>query len=381
MPLPVLLLATLETKIDEASYLARSMKALGLSVEIIDASLGSKGAQWPAERKLAAMRDRVAAILKEIGPNIESRASVVIGIGGGTGGEIILRTMRDLSLEFPKVMVTTLPFDPRAAVADNSIILVPSLADIEGLNPSLRRVLDRSANLVAGLAQAPHFITPIQKSVALTTLGVTRAAGENINARLKVNGLETTAFHANGFGGAAFARFCREGAFLGVIDMTVHEMTRMAIAGLNADMPDRFTIAGDLPRVVLPGGLNFLGFGEKSLVAEKFLKRPHYQHSSLFTHVEMSAGEMEHVCIRLADALNLSTAGTTLLLPMGGFSSEDRPGGAIENKKLREIAADILTVRADAYQVEQIDAHILDSATADRAVELFLLHCQQDQTP
>jgi uncharacterized protein (UPF0261 family) len=56
----------------------------------------------------------------------------VVGLGGGTGGEIILRAMHALPFDFPKILITTLPFDPRAALADNAITLVPTLVDVAG---------------------------------------------------------------------------------------------------------------------------------------------------------------------------------------------------------------------------------------------------------
>ena len=95
-------------------------------------------------------------------------------------------------------------------------------------------------------------------------------------------------FHANGYGGAAFARFARDGAFDAILDMTVHEITRTQIAGVHAPMPDRFKCGVHLPRVVLPGGINFIGLSALDEIGAAYKKRCHYQHSGFFTHVSLT---------------------------------------------------------------------------------------------
>lgn len=366
---PVLLLATLETKSEEVGYLSDILDSCGVPVEIIDISLGSAGENWDGSRKLAQMQKVAREVSTCIIRDKIDKTNVVLGLGGGTGGEIILQILRELPFDFPKILITTLPFDPRVVVSDNSIVLVPTLADIEGLNSSLRLVLENTAHMLAGLAKSNKQIATTTKSIGLTTLGITQIASRNIISLLRKSGHETTSFHANGYGGAAFARFAKADAFYGVIDMTVHEITRIHVAGSHVGMPDRFTATGDLPRVIMPGGLNFIGLGEIDLVPPKFLERPHYQHSGYFTHVKMSPAEMELVCTALADALNQATGNTLVILPMGGFSNEDCPGGAIEDKELRNITADCLQAKARKYDVKRIDSHINDEDTAVFAVD------------
>ena len=369
---PVLLLATLETKADEVGYLTEILDNRGIKVDLIDISLGSAGENWNASRKLAQMKKIAEQVSTRIRNENLDKANVVLGLGGGTGGEIILHILRELPFDFPKILITTLPFDPRVAVSDNSIILIPTLADIEGLNSSLRYVLENTADMLIGLVGCERKTIETKKSIGLTTLGITQVASRKISSLLRGAGYETTSFHANGYGGAAFSRFAKSDAFYGVIDMTVHEITRIHVAGAHVDMPERFTAAGGLPRIVMPGGLNFIGLGEIDLIPPKFLERPHYQHSGYFTHVKISPEEMELVCRELSNALNLATGYTLLILPMGGFSHEDSPGGAIEDKELRNIAAECLEHQAKAYKVNRLDTHINEEETAISAVKSLL---------
>ena len=192
---------------------------------------------------------------------------------------------------------------------------------------------------------------------------------DTLCARLRADGDEVTVFHANGFGGAAFTRWAQIGAFKAVVDYTPHALPRNYIAGAHADMPERFTATGHLPRVVLPGGVNFIGMGEAALLPDAYKSRPHYAHSPLFTHVQCSEAEMVICADVLGTALQQAEAPVRVLIPMGGFRHEDSPGGAIEDKALREIAADILEREAGAYRARRLPYHINAPEVAQAAVD------------
>ncbi|MEM9786925.1 MAG: Tm-1-like ATP-binding domain-containing protein [Pseudomonadota bacterium] len=364
----VLLLATYDTKYEEAEYLINALIALGIDVDRCDISLHAGGSQWAPEDKVAGMARATKRAIEEIGSKPQIGRRMVLAIGGGTGAQIALRVLQSLPVEMPKVLVTTLPFDPRYVIADSAIVLVPTVADLCGLNATTRAALDRAAAITGGLYHStlptgPASLTP---SIGITSLGVTGPGTDALCAELRAGGEEVTVFHANGFGGAAFTRWAQIGAFKSVIDYTPHELTRCYVAGVHADMPGRFTAMGHLPRVVLPGGVNFIGMGQADLMPDAYLNRPHYAHSPLFTHVACSADEMERCATILADALGQSTAPVRVLIPMGGFSSEDRPGGAIEAPDLRAAFADTLAAR---MPITRLDGHINDVDVARAAAQ------------
>ena len=89
------------------------------------------------------MQVAVVQVWDDVAAAVDTDIDAIVGMGGGTGGEVILQVLRALPVTFRKVLVTTLPFDPRGAVADNSIVLVPTLANICGLNATLREVLEK----------------------------------------------------------------------------------------------------------------------------------------------------------------------------------------------------------------------------------------------
>ncbi len=364
----VLVLATLATKADETAFLLAQLEGAGVSARVIDISLDTSGEVLNGVAKRQAMDAASKRATAQIVADMQRGAEVVIGLGGGTGGEITLQVMRRLPITFPKVLCTTLPFDPRSAVADNSIIIVPTLADLSGLNGMLREMLENAALIVAGLCrkQRKGELVDIDPSVGITALGATDGAVKPLVAALAAQGREATVFHSNGFGGAAFSRFAARGAFDAIVDLTPHELTRIHLGGAHVAMPDRFRAGGDLPRVVLPGALNFIGLGEKATIAPQYLTRPHYEHSTLFTHVKVTNAEMIRLCTRLAQSLNALSGPCAVIVPMGGFSHHDRPGGVIEDPKLREVCAETLRTQLNAnISVTQLDAHLFAPEVTD----------------
>ncbi|MEM1273730.1 MAG: Tm-1-like ATP-binding domain-containing protein [Pseudomonadota bacterium] len=366
----VFLIGTFETKSAELGYLSEALARSGLDVTPVDVSLASGGVRLTGADKIARMEARAQSAAEKMARNTPDHA-VAVGVGGGTGGEIVLAALKGLPATYPKILVTTMAFDPRAALADSAITLVPTLCDIEGLNPMLRQVFENTAAMAAGLVEARTAPALGRGSVAMTTLGATGPAALETVKALATYGLEATVFHANGYGGAAFARFVEEGRADAVIDLNVHELGRVRLAGAHVPIPTRFTAAGALPCVVLPGALNFIGLGAIDTVPQAYLSRPHYRHSGYFTHVKLTEAEMSDQAAALAALLNARDTPADVLIPMGGFSHEDRPGGAIEDPVLREIAADILEGHARRYRVERLDAHINSQLTAARAAALL----------
>ncbi|MEM8978299.1 MAG: Tm-1-like ATP-binding domain-containing protein [Pseudomonadota bacterium] len=364
----VLVLATLETKAEETQFLMSHLQSLGLTAEVVDISLDTKGKVLSGRDKSDAMNHVATSVFECVSFAAQDRTEVIIGVGGGTGGQIIMDVMRQLPITFPKILVTTLPFDPRFALADNSIMLVPTLADLSGLNTILRDVLENTAHMAAGLCgkKRKGELKEVAASIGITALGATDGAVGPLAKTLQAQGHETTIFHANGFGGAAFARFAAAGVFEAIVDLTPHEMSRIHIAGAHVEMPGRFSAASDIPRVLLPGALNFIGLGQRDLIPNRYLDRPNYAHSALFTHVKVLPEEMAKLAELLAHSLNKLTGPRALIVPMGGFSHQDRPGGEIEDPHLRQV---FLTTMQDNLHsdvpITVSQAHLFDPSITD----------------
>ena len=368
----VLLLATMATKASEAEYLKTQLDTAGVGSTIIDISLQSGGKTLDGAAKCEAMAAAAEHALEQIGADPE--VEVLLGIGGGTGGEIVLQVMRAMPITFPKLLITTLPFDPRPAMADNAITIIPTLADICGLNDMLRDVLQNAALMAAGLCRKSRKgeLLDIAPSIGITGLGATNGAVDNLVKAFAAQNRETTVFHANGFGGAAFTRFAERSAFDAIIDLTPHEMTRLHITGPHVPMRGRFSAAPDLPRIVLPGGLNFLTVSQQDTLPAAYADRAHYSHSGYFTHVKATPDEMRLVTNHLAEALNAMSGPCAVILPLGGFSHHDRPGGAIEDRDLRHVCLEAFKkTLGPKVPLIAIDAHIADPEITEATLTLL----------
>ncbi|MEO1090928.1 MAG: Tm-1-like ATP-binding domain-containing protein [Pseudomonadota bacterium] len=374
----VLVLATLDTKSTEAGYLVDRIAQLGHRADVLDTTLDGADRQLPGTAKLEAMATAAAVTRRQLEARLDGGARVIVGLGGGTGAQIIAAAFADLPFALPKVLVTTMASDPRPDTADNSIILIPSVADLMGLNPTVRQVLQNAAAVVAGLADhgVPHPDVDAARTVGLTALGVTGAGVTAANDALRSRGYETTVFHANGFGGKAFVRWAGGGAFSGVIDYTIHELNRFTFGGRHVVPTNRFTAAAEagLPQVVLPGAINFYTGEPLDQLSAEERRRPHYSHSPHFTHLALDVDEMASAGTALGKALATSATPTTLVVPLGGFSSEDRPGGAIENPAGREAfveaARDAAGTRVHVRCLDRV--HVNDPAAAEAAVAALL---------
>ncbi|MEL7344017.1 MAG: Tm-1-like ATP-binding domain-containing protein [Pseudomonadota bacterium] len=370
----VVVMSTLATKTEETEFLVERLQFHGVEPIIVDLSLETGGAVVGGDAKLTAMGKAIHSAIVRVTDALNDGANVVVGLGGGTGGEIAIRVMRALPITFPKVLISTLPFDPRFAMADSSIVLVPTLADLAGLNATLREILENAAAMSAGLTATRRKSSACvhNPSVGITALGATEVAICHLIGAFNALQAETTVFHANGYGGAAFGRFAERGAFHTIIDLTPHELTRLYLAGSHADMPHRFSAAPDKPRIVLPGGMNFIGLGQKSLVPSKYLARPHYEHSGFFTHVKVTEDEMRLVADRLVESLNAMTGPVELVVPMGGFSHQDCEGGEIEDATLREVFLQRAKEGLRAgIPVTTVDAHIGDERVTDAIMTAY----------
>jgi uncharacterized protein (UPF0261 family) len=103
---------------------------------------------------------------------------------------------------------------------------------------------------------------------------------------------------------------------------------------------------------------------------EAYRARPHYRHSPLFTHVKITREEAARCAFVLASALSEGSGPCTVLVPMEGFSSEDRPGGAIEDPDLRHVFADALEQALPPHiPLTRLPWHVNDARCAEAAAD------------
>ena len=331
-PTRIVLLVTRDTKAAESEYLIGALERLDIETDIIDTAMREVPGLTKAELMRRAADDCGCCIQGAI----EGGARAIVGLGGGTGSWIAMNAMQTAPFGFPKVMISTLAFDPRDFVSSSDIIVCPSIADIVGLNDTLRRVLDNCAAAVAGMARVARVPDPdapahAASHIGVTSLGITDGGVSALRSALEGRGHEVTSFHANGFGGRAFERWTASGAFRGVVDFTTHEINSLLFGGAAPPGADRLTSAAlaGVPQVVVPGGLDVLTRGPVASLTPGERERRHYAQNVVFTHLRATGREMKRAAEIIAERLNEASAPVRVVVPMGGFSREGVPGGIV----------------------------------------------------
>ena len=371
----VAVVATLATKGDEAGFFAACLADEGIQTELIDISLDASR-PLGGHRKIAAMNAAARRAQEQLTRLAAmGRLAAAAGMGGGTGSQMAAAAMSALPLSLPKLLVTTMASDPRPAATGSGIILIPTVADLAGLNSLTRPALRRAAAVAGGLARADLGKDGGENgsAIGISSLGVTGGFVDAAVSELARQGFEPVCFHANNFGGNALAAMAAAGKLSGVIDCTTHEAVSLLFDPHSAIRRDRFSATGNGPRVVLPGGVNFFTLEAGRSYPVDISGRKRCPHSQQFEHAALNDEELGRAGRFLGNELSKTTAATAVLLPMGGFSSEDRSGGLIDNPGGRcAFAEAIMDVSGKAIEIRQTDRHINDRETVDLAVEMLL---------
>ena len=391
----IVLLGALDTKGPELGFVAESLARRGWPVRILHIGIREPATLPPqlagadirhvavAPEELASLGKvpAMARIAATAGPQLVdwlSRGEIagVLALGGGVGTWVGAEAMRALPFGFPKLVVSTLPYDIRPLLHGRDIVFFSSVADILGLNPELRAVLSNAVAAIDGMARTwtPLSGEAIAHTIGATGLGITTPALLAARDCIEAAGFELASFHANGLGGAAFEEWIGQRMFRGVLDLTTSELTSELFGGIATAGPERLTTAGRLgvPQVVCPGGLDIVSRGPLATLDAADRARPHYAHSPTFTHVRIDAAGMRRVAAVLAARLNAATGPTVFALPLKGFSAEGRPGGAVHDPSADEaFRAELAERLTPRVRVVEIDAHINDPLFVRRACDLL----------
>jgi uncharacterized protein (UPF0261 family) len=392
----VIIIGTLDTKGVEVSYLRTQLQTSGLLTKVIDvgtssapaccadisreevaskASADIRSILKQDDGKLKAMDAMARGALLLLEEKITSAETAgVVALGGGVGTWIGMQVMHALPFGFPKMMISTLPFDIRPYMGSKDIMIVSSVTDILGLNPILRKVLQNAAGAMAGMVGLDKLPQSSKKVIAITALGVTTPLVNGCKEILEAQGFEVAAFHGVGVGGKIFEDWVQTGFFSGVLDLTPHDINNFLFEGISPPYPGRLESAArkNIPQVVAPGGLDFISKGPIDTLTEEDRQKKHYQHSPMFTHVRVISAEMKEVAQVVADKLNIGQGSTIVAIPLRGFSYQGHTSGHLADSE-----ADMTFVRVLKQKLQkdipviEVDAHINDQSFAETVCSLL----------
>jgi len=348
---PVYVLATLDTKFDEANFLAEAIRAEGIPATVVDvgtlnppsgpAGIGREvvGAFHPGGvEKVLGLRDRGEAVIEMsralrdfmIDTQAAGRCSGMVGLGGTGGTSMIATAMRGLPIGFPKLMVSTVASgDTSIYIGTSDITMMFSVVDVAGLNRVSKKVYRNAAGAIAGMARLGSVPDDSKRAVGITMFGVTTPCVTAVREVLEGQGLDTLVFHATGIGGRAMEELIGSGLLDAVLDLTTTEVADEIVGGVFAAGPKRFevTLERKLPFLLSLGALDMVNFGPENTVPEKFHSRRFHVHNSSVTLMRTTIEE-NIACARwIAGKLNAyPDSDFTLLIPEGGVSELDKPG-------------------------------------------------------
>jgi uncharacterized protein (UPF0261 family)/ABC-type branched-subunit amino acid transport system ATPase component len=395
-----IVVGTFDTKGAELRFIRDRLRACGVLVRTVDLSTSGKpsradvtpaqvAAMHPSGAAAVFSNDRgtsVAAMAEAFAGWIERERGIggVISAGGSGGTSLATAGMRHLPLGIPKVMVSTVASGQVAPyVGASDIMMLYSVADVQGINAITEQVLSNAAHALAGMiAAAPSSearearrrLSP--PAIGLTMFGVTTPAVQGITSRLEGD-FDCLVFHATGAGGRSMESLADSGLLAGLIDLTTTEVADMMVGGVFRCDADRFgaAIRTGLPCVMSVGAMDMVNFGPRETVPDRFRDRRFVVHNPNVTLMRTTREENRAIGEWMGERLNRMEGSVRLLLPEAGVSALDAPG-----KPFHDPAADAAlfealeaTVRqTQRRRIERIKANINDDAFVSAAIAAFL---------
>ena len=343
---------TLDTKGAEMRFMRDILKGQGLNVALVDLSTsgGVSSADVPAH-VVAAMHPRgtagvftgdrgtaVAGMTEAFERWMGTQENVlgVIGAGGSGGTALVAPAFRSLPVGIPKVLISTVASgNTEQYVGPSDILMLHSVADVQGINSITRQVLANGAQALAGMVTARQVpAEPVQDkpAIGLTMFGVTTPLVQQVMAELEAD-YDCLVFHATGTGGRAMEKLLDSGMLTGVLDLTTTEICDMFMGGVFAANEDRFgaSIRAGLPYIGACGALDMVNFNAPETVPEHYRSRNLYEHNPQITLMRTTPEENTKMGHWIGERLNQMTGPVRFFLPEGGVSLLDAPGMAFHD--------------------------------------------------
>ncbi|MFA5513714.1 MAG: Tm-1-like ATP-binding domain-containing protein [Sphaerochaetaceae bacterium] len=401
----VLLIATMDTKGQEAYYVRDQLASYGLNPLLMNT-----GAFLPFDGKVDISADDVVmasigittkemfktmnkgqcidAIIR--GAEIltkklydEGKFDAILSIGGAQGTIVGTAAMRTLPFGVPKFMVTTVAsgtatFGPYVGTKD--IIMMHSVCDILGLNFVTKTVFDTAVSGIYGMLNRKESgeKKETKGAIAVSMLGTTTTGALRAKELIEKAGYEFVAYHQNGTGGIAMEEMIADGFFVGVLDLNLHEIGDGYYGGLHGSIREgRLEEASriELPQVIAPGSINYTVQGPENELSDELKKRKYIVHNPILTLVRLTIEEMIAVGKITAAKINKAKKYVSVMVPLKGFSFPDTEGREHWDPVGNEAFIKSLRENLDKrIEYKEYNLHINDTEFIDIAVNrLFTL--------
>jgi uncharacterized protein (UPF0261 family) len=261
----------------------------------------------------------------------------LLAIGGGQGSINVAPTLQALPLGFPKMLVSTKVTQAGAApfAGNRDVMLMPSVADLAGLNRLTRHILANAAGAIIGMVETEVMDSALGPLVVMGMNGTVTGSALEVKNALENEGYEILVFHTIGTGGRSLEDYVSSHPVNAVIEFAVNEVGNELFGGMASAGPDRFEAAGrrGIPQIIIPGSADFINFLSPPSVPKHLTKRPIHYHNPQATLVRTTISENRRLGEVLAEKLNRSRGRVTVLWPKKGLSSIDLPQKSLYDPK------------------------------------------------
>jgi uncharacterized protein (UPF0261 family)/ABC-type branched-subunit amino acid transport system ATPase component len=381
---------TFDTKGRELFYVKQCLEKLGLRVVTVDLSTSGKtstanvhprevarhhpqgeGAVFSGDRGSA-----VTAMASSFEHFVRTRRDLggLVSAGGSGGTSLATPAMRALPIGVPKVMVSTMASgDTRPYVGPSDICMMYSVTDVQGINRISEKVLANAAHALAGMiSHATTSDSAAKPAIGLTMFGVTTPCVQAVTKRLDEH-YDCLVFHATGTGGQSMEKLADSGLLEGVIDVSTTEVADEIGGGVLSAGPTRMDVFArhPIPYVGSCGALDMVNFGAWDTVPERFKARRLYKHNPTVTLMRTTADECRAIGEFIAAKLNAMRGPVRFLIPEGGVSAIDKPGGPFHDPEADRVLFDTIATHFRAgndRKLIRLPQHINDEAFADALV-------------
>jgi uncharacterized protein (UPF0261 family) len=388
-----LVVGTFDTKGEELEFINARLRAQGLVTKTVDLStsgrtsvanvspsevaahhLGGVAAVFGTDRGQS-----VSAMAVAFANWISSQKAIggIISAGGSGGTTLATSGMRKLAVGIPKVMVSTVASgDVGHYVGPSDIMMMYSVADVQGINTITEKILSNAAHALTGMMRSRTVgHTQIKPALGLTMFGVTTPCVQALQKHFS-DEFDCLIFHATGTGGRSMENLVESGLISGVMDITTTEVADMLVGGVFPSDEDRFgsIIRTGVPYVGSVGALDMVNFGPQQSVPEKFKSRTFVVHNANVTLMRTTVDENRQIGQWIGERLNQMQGEVRFLLPEGGVSLIDAPGKPFYDPDADKALFDAIektVITTKHRKVERVSGNINDAAFIAAAVAAF----------
>ena len=397
----IVIIATLDTKGEESSYLKELILRRGHQPFIIDIGCGGEprleadiaadevaraaGTEIKKLRRSKKRQEVTEVMTKGAVAKLDALCRTgevegMISIGGTSSAVMASSIMKEMPYHIPKLIVSTAASLPgvNRFFGPTGITLMHSLIDISGLNHLLKAHLSRAVGAICGMVES-EIPSPHPKEgkpmVAMSTYGYVENCAHYISQALGGK-YELIHFHGIGMPEVAMEKLIDEDFFSGVIDLVPSSITNMQFNGSRISWHRRLEVAGEkgIPQVVAPAGVNTIsriGLTAEELAPELKVRK-HYSMDALRVTVWLNAEELKNIASIYAEKLNKAVGPTKFLIPKRGWLDVEKEGSDFYDPQGIQAFVDGLKQKLKAeIEVREVDANIDDPVFAQAIVAAF----------